>query len=441
MKIQYNGGNEFSDSLPADGWTLSNKMWKNTEEESNVYCTKCGKELKDGDRFCWNCGAQVTSTGQAGETAEGEVKRAVSIEKRVEEKTEEKAHIVGVRLKKDTGEDKDGKVEGLSAGLDEDGMYDYKSLPTEEPQGIHKIYIIDFMTRMMEKSNVPLFIYLLINVVIIGVFAMAFFMLPPVWGIVAGLLLYIASVSIALSPVGEWLLRRQTGCTKIVEKDIIDRLEPIFREVYYKAKQKNPAISSDVRLFINDDKAPNAFATGRKTVCVTRGLLDMTDDQIRATLGHEFGHLSHKDTDRILVVSVGNTVITGILILFQIGIIISDFIMQIVAIIQGDEEGFMMSVFSSIARVVSLVVVRGFMKVWSMLGVALCMKTSRGNEYMADEFAYDLGFGTGLCSMLASLGLGGRPSGLFANLASSHPASEDRIARLRALEETKRITG
>ena len=56
---------------------------------------------------------------------------------------------------------------------------------------------------------------------------------------------------------------------------------PLFKEVYYKAKMANPMISDDVRLFICDDTAPNAFATGRKTMCVTRGLLVMSDEEIK----------------------------------------------------------------------------------------------------------------------------------------------------------------
>ena len=42
---------------------------------------------------------------------------------------------------------------------------------------------------------------------------------------------------------------------------------------------------------MNHDEAPNAFATGRKTICVTEGMLSMPVEQIKATLGHEFGHL------------------------------------------------------------------------------------------------------------------------------------------------------
>lgn len=314
--------------------------------------------------------------------------------------------------------------------------YDYKTLPTEKETGIHSIYIMDFVLRMAGKQNIPLFIYLILNVLIIGGISSLFFALPIGWGILAGFLIYVASVTVALSPIGEFIIRYQNGCGKIEEKEIVDRLAPLFHEVYYKAKKENPLISNDIRLFINEDASPNAFATGRKTVCVTRGLLALGDEQIKATLAHEFGHLAHKDTDRILVVAIGNTAITAICMLFQIGIIISNAVTAVIAVFVGNDEGFFISILNAIASFISMFLVRGFMKVWTMIGVALCMKTSRGNEYLADEFAYDLGYGEGLCSMLSCF-TGEKPRGLFASLASSHPESEKRIARLQELAVQK----
>ena len=189
-------------------------------------------------------------------------------------------------------------------------------------------------------------------------------------------------------------------------------------------------ISSDVRLFINDDDAPNAFATGRKTICITRGLLTYSDEQIKATLGHEFGHLSHKDTDRILVVSVGNTIISIIFMIIQICIIIANIITAIVGAFS--KHGFLISIFNAIGTFLSLIVLRGLMKLWTAFGVAMCMKTSRGNEYQADEFSFNLGYGNALCSLLNSFG-DVKSKGLFASLASSHPQSSDRINRLKQL--------
>ena len=40
--------------------------------------------------------------------------------------------------------------------------YDYENLPTTTEEGIKSIYIVDFAMRMLDKSNIPLFIYLII---------------------------------------------------------------------------------------------------------------------------------------------------------------------------------------------------------------------------------------------------------------------------------------
>ena len=45
---------------------------------------------------------------------------------------------------------------------------------------------------------------------------------------------------------------------------------------------QEPLISDSVRLYMNDDESENAFATGRRTICVTRGLLNMPDEVIKA---------------------------------------------------------------------------------------------------------------------------------------------------------------
>ena len=84
------------------------------------------------------------------------------------------------------------------------------------------------------------------------------------------------------------------------------RFEPIFREVYTKAKKANPELPDNIKMFISDSKEPNAFATGRKTICVTKGLLNYTDEQIKGVLAHEFGHLAHKDTDAIYNVIISS---------------------------------------------------------------------------------------------------------------------------------------
>lgn len=382
-----------------------------------MFCVNCGKELNDGDVFCRHCGKPVRQNTQA---AEPIVK---------EPEISSWNHNEPIKVEADTV-----KYDTNQSASD----FRYEDLPTKEKTGIENIYFVDFIIRMTKKANIPLFIYLLINVVIIGLIATMFCALPVWWGILVGLLVYIASIAIALSPIGEAMLRKQTNCKKIEDADIIERLEPLFREVYYKAKKEDPSISEDVRLFMSEDECPNAFATGRKTVCVTKGLLALSDEQIKATLAHEFGHLAHKDTDRILVVSVGNTVINIIMWMFQFGAIMMEVIMNIVGAITGDDDGFLISLMGTLSRVITMFIITKFMQLWTWIGTMLCMKTSRNNEFQADAFAVDLGFGDGIVKLLEFFDrIEEKPSGLFANLASSHPSSDVRIAHVKEYQTQK----
>ena len=320
------------------------------------------------------------------------------------------------------------KLKEITPIVNEDTTYDLDILPSKKEAGIHGIYLLDFLSTLTKKSNIPLLIYLVLNVLIIGSFTTYILYLPIGYGMVCGLLLYIAGIAIALSPFGEWMVRYQNNCKKISDQYTINRLEPIFREVYYKAKKENPALPNDIRLFINEEKAPNAFATGRRTLCITRGLLSYSDDEIKGTLAHEFGHLSHKDTDRILVIAVGNMAVTAIAFMIQLAAILFDVFSFIASLFVNVESEIRL--FAIITRFLTIIIIGLLMRIWSGIGVMLCMKTSRSNEFEADAFATKLGFGQGLISTLSSLP-DYRPKGLFASLASSHPNTSVRIEKIR----------
>ncbi len=96
--------------------------------------------------------------------------------------------------------------------------------------------------------------------VIIGGIMSAMFNLSLQWGMLSGFFVYLATISIALSPIGEFIVRFQTGCKKIKDPEVMNRLEPLFYEVYQKAKMQEPLISDSVRLYMNEDESENAFA-------------------------------------------------------------------------------------------------------------------------------------------------------------------------------------
>lgn len=82
------------------------------------------------------------------------------------------------------------------------------------------------------------------------------------------------------------------------------RVEAVLGEMARRAGLSRPP-----RLRIVDTPVPNAFAYGSPVagsyVAVTRGLLDMMDDgEVEAVLGHELGHLKHRDVAWILALSI-----------------------------------------------------------------------------------------------------------------------------------------
>ncbi len=300
------------------------------------------------------------------------------------------------------------------------------------------MYIVDFLKSLMRKANIPLIVYLVLNVFLISWIISALFEVTEWAGILGGIVLYIISLTIALSPLGEWILRLQTGCKKIKREEQIDFLYPLFKEVYNKAKKSDPSIPDDVQLYMNNDKTPNAFATGRKTICLTEGMLHMPKEQIKATLGHEFGHLAHKDTDMILLVCVGNLMVN--IMILGIRLIIGFFyiICGTFARMFGKQDLGLSALVTDLYYLAVTAIVSGLIWVWTKVGTLLVMKSSRSNEYEADEFSFALGYGNELCMLLDNI-CESDAKGLFASLASTHPDKDDRIAKLQELGATYRI--
>ena len=369
-------------------------------EERKMFCENCGNQISDKDMYCACCGAKIN-------------KRCVGPSQDQNYVTPEWEQIPP-------------NDQWPSNQANPVRMNQPAPMPANKAaasSGIRNVYFVDFLCRLFSKENIPLCIYLVINMVIIGGIMSVLFVLPLQWGMLSGFFVYLATIVIALSPIGEFIVRFQTGCKKIKDPEIMSRLEPLFYEVYQKAKMQEPLISDSVRLYMNDDESENAFATGRRTICVTRGLLN---EVIKATLGHEFGHLAHKDTDRCLLVVLGNTAIAGICTLIELGALFFNIVASVMAAFTRNENSFIVAMFGVFSSVVMLGIVRCFTKLWTWIGILLVMKTSRNNEYMADAFSCRLGYRDSLCLLLQHFG-DDHPKGLFASLASSHPENADRI--------------
>ncbi len=301
------------------------------------------------------------------------------------------------------------------------------------------MYFFSFIKSLFKPHKIPVIIYLVLNVAIITFIFNLFTEagssgeFDPI-SIPIALGAYTLSVMIALSPIGEWVLRLQLGCKKIKRMDYAEYLTPIFREVYGRAKQVNPSLPDNIELCMSDDDYANAFATGRKTICVTKGMIEKTSAmELKGVLAHEFAHIANHDTDLIRIVTVGNFMITALVLVIRIVFKILSIFGWVDLIIFRSRGSQLAILFSAIGDLIILVL----MFVWTKLGQYLVLATSRSDEYQADEFAHKLGYSVGLCTFLDRI-VEHRAKGVLAVISSSHPSSNDRISRLQQIGSSYR---
>lgn len=194
------------------------------------------------------------------------------------------------------------------------------------------------------------------------------------------------------------------------------------------------------KVYIIDDSAPNAFATGRNPqhaiVAATTGLLDiMNDRELDAVMAHEMGHVQNYDI-RVSMIAFGLVSAIGIL---------SDIVLRMLFFGSGSSDNR-----SAAGNLVLLGLGIVVIILAPIIATIVQMAISRQREYLADATgAMTTRDSEGMASALGKLKEYGKPMrkqnsstaqlfisnplrpGFFANLFSSHPPLEDRIQRLR----------
>lgn len=193
------------------------------------------------------------------------------------------------------------------------------------------------------------------------------------------------------------------------------------------------------KLYVIDDPAPNAFATGRNekhaVVCATTGLLHMmTRPELEGVIAHELSHVKNRD---ILVMMVA-VVLAGFVA------ILADLFLRLSFFGGGDRDNGKGNALFAILVIVGIVLA-------PIAAELIKLAVSRRREYLADASGALLTrFPDGLASALEKIGSYPKPmrhtshatahlfignpfgsaSGKIANLFSTHPPIQDRINRL-----------
>ncbi len=231
------------------------------------------------------------------------------------------------------------------------------------------------------------------------------------------------------------LAMMMTGAKEIEKKD-----NPRFYNIV-----ENLSITTGLpmpKVYIIDDPAPNAFATGRDpkhaSVAATTGLLDIMDKkELTAVMAHEMSHVKNYDI-RVSMIVFGLVCVIGL---------ISDlaFRFMFYGSRRRDNEG------SPMGYLLIIIVA-----VLSPIVAALAqMAVSRQREFLADASAVNITrYPEGMIAALKKLQSHSAPlksqniaaeamyinnplrKGFFNNLFSSHPPIEKRIERLEHGKKT-----
>ncbi|OJU87553.1 protease [Candidatus Saccharibacteria bacterium 49-20] len=188
------------------------------------------------------------------------------------------------------------------------------------------------------------------------------------------------------------------------------------------------------KVYMINDSAPNAFATGRNPqhaiVAATTGLLDIMDDrELNAVMAHEMGHVQNYDI-RVSMIAFGLVSAIGIL---------SDIVIRML-FFGGDRRNS-----NPIVLIIGVII----LILAPIVAAIVQMAISRQREYLADATgAMTTRDSAGMASALTKLLHYGKPMqkqnsstaqlfisnplkpGFFAKLFSSHPPLEERIQRL-----------
>ena len=263
-------------------------------------------------------------------------------------------------------------------------------------------------------------------------------------GIVFALIIWLVMNLVALLQGDSILL--SLGKARKVSKNDFPRLYNIVEEMTIASGlPKMPDV------YVIDDPAPNAFATGRKpekaAIAVTTGLMQkLNRDELQGVVAHELGHIRNRDT---LLMAIGGILLGTIVVLAY-------YVSRILFFggVSGGRRSRSSSGGGGGGQVIILAVGLVLLILAPIAARLLDFALSRKREYLADaSSALYTRYPEGLASALDKIAATPvqlkaannatapmyivnpfRKAGQsFANLSSTHPPTADRIKVLRAM--------
>jgi heat shock protein HtpX len=267
-------------------------------------------------------------------------------------------------------------------------------------------------------------------------------------GLIYSSSLIIAAGVMAISPVNESIGRKALGCRPATaeERDkVAAAWDAVVAAIGQALDGSTRGRFAGVHLFVSDERFPVAFALGRNTVCVTRGMVHLAaPGEIAGVLAHEAGHLHFGDSIRLAVaISISRIGVASYGVLDFLARICEGLGRGMMAAgrpIAGSSSGsdgifgaflcLMAGLAVVIATIAGIVIKMASFLLQKVADVSLGA-VGRREEFRADLFAKNIGFGRQLAKyLLRTEALETAPKGVWAVLQRTHPPIAERIERL-----------
>lgn len=255
---------------------------------------------------------------------------------------------------------------------------------------------------------------------------------PPEHWLFFGYGVTTALMLIGASKMGVYLIRLYLGARSPIASEW-QKIEPSLFEVITQVNKtkKTMYLRNKINIMLFDSKIADSYAIGDDTILLADGLLNTaTEDELKAVITHELGHLHNKDSLILTMLIFGGlaTQIVGAAYSLYLSFLN---VLKFLASKFGNKGLHLMPFIAFIPFVIFLPVVIINWVARQLLDISLRFMC-RIYYYKADKFVKDVGYTQGLISYLETEHIVKAPNNsFFERIYRVHPLAMKRISKLK----------
>lgn len=307
-------------------------------------------------------------------------------------------------------------------------------------------YFVSLIKTSFKLRNLGILFFTLLNSALLFSFALSLLQttMDNVGLVLAAFFVFNIVYYAFILGIGTFLIRILFGGNQIVMGNDTSSISVAFAEAYAIAKQKDPSLSDNVKLYACTTNYPDAYAFGRDTLLISEQASRLPQSQLRTLFLEKFAQFSNHDSERMLFLIAGNAIFVAAIFIIKImvyvvvafiGICMSAAraVLSLFSRRVGYGSGFLaLSGYFNVCRVLGNAIEAVLLFLLNLL-IRLALLSSRNNYYVNDEFVCACGYSSDLRYYLQYV----EPdiSGFQSTLATITAAKPSRLARLSRISE------